>query len=108
MFLIVSKYLVPKGFSAITAFPFVMLRDNFSKDNSVLINHEKIHIRQQIELLILPFYILYFLDFLIKLIIYKDKNRAYNNVGFEREAYDNENNPDYLKSRTFWRFFLYI
>jgi hypothetical protein len=108
MYLIVSKYLVPKGFRAITAYPFVMLRDDSYKDNSVLINHERIHIRQQIEMLILPFYVFYFFDFLIKLIIYRNRNRAYNNVGFEREAYDNERNPDYLKSRPFWRFLLYL
>lgn len=29
---------------------------------------------------------------------------AYKNISFEREAYKNENDPNYLKSRPFWNF----
>jgi hypothetical protein len=36
-------------------FPFVIVGDALDKENSVLVNHEKIHIRQQLELLVLPF-----------------------------------------------------
>jgi len=41
---------------AITLWPFVFIRDH---GDEVTINHEKIHLRQQVELLILGFYLLY-------------------------------------------------
>ena len=108
MFLIVSKYLISKKYRGFTFFPFIIIRNGFDKTDKVLINHEKIHIRQQLELLILPFYIWYFTDFLIKTILYKDSNKAYRNIIFEREAYANEKDLDYLKSRSFWKFLNYL
>ena len=108
MFLIVSKYLISKKYRGFTFYPFIIIRNDFDKTDRVLINHEKIHIRQQLELLILPFYIWYFLDFLIKIIRYKDSNKAYRNIIFEREAYAKEKDLDYLKSRSFWKFLKYF
>ena len=108
MFVIVSRYLIPKGFRGITLFPFIVVSENDLKQNAVMINHEKIHIRQQIELLVLPFFIWYGIEFLIRWLIYKDKNAAYRNISFEREAYVNEKDLNYLKQRSFWRFLNYI
>ena len=108
MFVIVSRYLIPKGFRGITLFPFVIVSEKDLKQNSVMINHEKIHIRQQLELLILPFFIWYGIEFLVRLIIYRDRNAAYRNVSFEREAYANEKDLNYLKQRSFWRFLNYL
>ena len=104
MFVIVSKYLIPKGFQGITLFPFIILSQPHLKQNLAVINHEKIHIRQQLELLILPFFIWYSLEFLCRLIQYKDAKIAYLNISFEREAYKNEKDLNYLKQRTFWKF----
>lgn len=108
MILIVSKYLMPKRFKAIALFPFIVIRDNFETNNLVLINHEKIHLRQQLELLIIPFYVLYFIDYILKIILFKDKNKAYKNILFEREAYLNEENLDYLQTRPFWNWTRYL
>ena len=108
MILIVSKYLIPKGYRGLTFFPFVILKFADAKEDTALLNHENIHLRQQLELLILPFYIWYFLDFGIKFLRYNDKNKAYRNIIFEREAYANENDLDYLKSRSFWSFLKYV
>ncbi|QBZ96629.1 hypothetical protein [Flavobacterium sangjuense] len=108
MFVIVSRYLIPKGFRGITLFPFIIVSEHDLKQNPVMINHEKIHIRQQIELLILPFFIWYGLEFLIRWIIYKDKNTAYRNISFEKEAYANEKDLYYLKQRSFWKFLSYL
>ncbi len=108
MILIVSKYLIPKGFRGMTVFPFVVVRDQNAQDYLALMNHERIHLRQQLELLVLPFFVLYGLDYLAKLIRYRDKDKAYRNVVFEREAYQNENDLDYLKSRSFWKFLKYV
>jgi hypothetical protein len=108
MILIVFKYLTPRGFRGLTFYPFVFLADKDDKLNKVFINHERIHIRQQIELLILLFYLWYFTEYLFRLIQYKDRKQAYFNISFEREAYKNEKNLNYLKSRPFWRFFKYL
>jgi hypothetical protein len=108
MILIVSKYLIPRGFQGLTVFPFVVVRDRKAQDYLVLMNHEHIHLRQQLELLVLPFFVIYVLDYLVKLMRYRNKDRAYRNVIFEREAYQNENDLDYLKSRSFWRFLKYF
>jgi hypothetical protein len=108
MILIISKYLVPKGFRGLTVFPFVVVRDRNTQDYLVLMNHERIHLRQQLELLVLPFFVIYGLDYLVKLIRYHDRNLAYRNVVFEREAYENENDLEYLKSRSFWKFLKYV
>lgn len=85
----------------ITIFPFIFLSSSRkNKDNSILINHERIHIVQQLELLIVPFFILYFLNYIINLFKYRFNHRkAYYYIMFEQEAYNNEDNLDYLKNR---------
>lgn len=104
MFVIVSRYLVPKGFGGLTIFPFILLGNKSHVADAVYINHEKIHLRQQLEMLILPFFIWYGCEFLIRWIQYKTKADAYKNISFEREAYQKEAKLDYLASRSFWAF----
>jgi hypothetical protein len=108
MFVIVSKYLIPKGFRGITLYPFIIVSQIDLKQNEVMINHEKIHIRQQIELLIVPFFICYGIEFLVKWIFSEDINTAYRNISFEKEAYANEKDLNYLKQRSFWKFLKYF
>lgn len=70
-------------------------------------NHEEIHLQQQKELLVLPFYILYIGNYLFNLAKYREHHRAYLNICFEREAYENEYNLQYLPKRRFWAFWRY-
>lgn len=106
--IIISKYLIPKGYNGLTLFPFVLLRSKQLKCNSVLLNHERIHLRQQLELLVLPFYIIYFFEFIFRFIHFKNWDLAYRNISFERECYSNECDLGYLKHRKFWSFLKYI
>ena len=106
--IVVSKVLVPKGFNGLTVFPFVFLKSKVLKGDVVLINHERIHLRQQLELLILPFFIWYLLEYLFRLLKTKKRHIAYRNISFEREAYTKEKDLDYLKTRPFWRFIFYL
>lgn len=108
MFLIVAKYLIPKGYRGMTVFPFVFLKYHLDKENPVFVNHEKIHLQQQLEVLIFPFYFFYFLEYIIRLIQYKNRDLAYQNISFEREAYANETDLNYLKNRPFFGFLNYI
>lgn len=108
MFVIVAKYLIPKGYSGLTLFPFIILTHESDKANPILINHETIHIRQQLQLLIVPFFVWYGLEFLIRFIQFRNWKQAYQNISFEREAYSNESNLNYLGEMSFWSFLKYI
>lgn len=108
MFLIVTKYLIPKGYRGMAVFPFVLMKYDLDKVNLTFVNHEKIHLRQQAELFIIPFFVWYFMEFLIRLIQYKNKDLAYRNISFEREAYAKETDLNYLKNRSFFQFLNYI
>ena len=108
MLLIVTKYLIPKGYRGLTVFPFVFVKYDVDKKNRIFVNHEKIHLRQQLELLILPFFIWYLLEYCIRLVQYRNANLAYRNISFEREAYENESDLEYLKNRMFFSFRDYL
>ncbi|PRZ25216.1 hypothetical protein [Flavobacterium granuli] len=108
MYLIVSKYLLPKGFRGLTAFPFVFLKYSQDKENLIFINHEKIHLRQQLEMLVIPFFIWYFLEYFIRLLQFRNRDLAYRNISFEREAYAHELELGYLEKRSFFRFVKYL
>jgi hypothetical protein len=105
---IVSKYLVPKGYLAITIWPFIFVRNKGLKDVDSLISHEKIHLKQQLELLILLFYIWYGIEYLVHYIKYKDHLKAYRSISFEVEANTYENDLDYLNTRKLFSWFKYL
>jgi hypothetical protein len=89
-------------------FPFILVKTKSLKLDKTVINHENIHLRQQLELLLIPFYILYLLNYVLNLLYYMHHDKAYRNIVFEREAYANERNLNYLQKRRFcsWvRFF---
>ena len=73
-----------------------------------MMQHEKIHIRQQMELLILPFFIWYGIEYFIRILQYKNMHLAYRNISFEREAYANESQNNFLQNRKFWNFLKYL
>ncbi|MCS6821014.1 MAG: hypothetical protein NZ551_04010 [Microscillaceae bacterium] len=95
-------------FAAVALFPFILIKEKNFATNRYLINHELIHFRQQIELLILPFYLLYGLFFLYNWLVYWDSQRAYYEICFEREAYQNEDNLNYLQTRPLWAWIKYL
>jgi hypothetical protein len=78
-----------------TFFPFVFIRKEASK---FLVNHEKIHLRQHLEMLIIFFYLIYGVHYLV--LRFKNKHKdAYRKICFEQEAYTNQSNLEYLKTR---------
>ena len=106
--IIVFPRLIAKSFSAVTIFPFIFLKNHQAKKDYVLINHEKIHIRQQLELLWMGFFVWYIIEYFIRLIYYRNSYLAYKNISFEREAYRYENDLDYLKKRNFFAFLNFL
>lgn len=83
-------------------FPFILVKTAGLKTNKIILNHENIHLRQQLELLLLPFYLIYLLNYLLNLLYYLNHGRAYRNIVFEREAYTHERNLQYLPKRKLW------
>ena len=93
---------IPRVNRAMSLFPFVLVRKGMS--NPVLIQHERIHLVQQLELLILPFYLWYLAEYLWHRLKGKNHMDAYMAISFEREAYQYERDPNYLANRPFWAF----
>ena len=70
----------------------------------VTINHEKIHTAQMKELAYVFFYLFYVLEWVVRLFQYGLSTRAYYNISFEREAYANQTDMNYLSSRRAFSF----
>ncbi|QIE60272.1 hypothetical protein G5B37_12080 [Rasiella rasia] len=108
MIVVVNRFLLRKGFNGITLWPFVVLRKREMMNDCRLLNHERIHLRQQAELLVVFFYIWYGAEFLLRWFQYKNRYEAYRNISFEREAYTNEKDLHYCKQRSFWGFLEFV
>ncbi|MEZ0541538.1 hypothetical protein [Fibrella arboris] len=90
--------------NGMTIWPFVLVKR--PNPSAQLLNHERIHLRQQLELGIVPFYLWYFAEYgywRARGLAHYD---AYRAICFEREAFANEGNLMYLNKRRFWAFLL--
>lgn len=89
------------GFSAINLLGVLFVHHGVYL-SSEMMNHERIHTAQQREMLFVFFYLVYLVEWLVRLPM---RGNAYRNISFEREAYANQRNLDYLESRPFfaWR-----
>lgn len=96
---IIYNNIIPfKGFTAINLFGVLFVRAN-NRIDKYIINHETIHTRQIKELFYFPFYIIYFLEWIVRMIQKRDFYKAYRAISFEKEAYENESDLNYLKNR---------
>ena len=106
MKIIYNKIIPWQGFKAINLFGFLFVRSNLLKDRDI--NHEAIHSEQMKELLWIPFYIWYLIEFMIKLWWFLDGSKAYKRVSFEVEAYMHQDDLDYLKNRKRYNWIKYV
>ena len=101
---IIRNNIIPfSGYKAMNLFGVLFVRGNARIDD-ITLNHEKIHTAQIKEMLYVFFYVWYVIEWLIRL----PKGNAYRNISFEREAYDNQYDLNYLKSRRRFVFLKYI
>lgn len=115
---VIRSSIIPcKGFAAINIFGVVFVRKEILPQRDItlhdwdkMLNHELIHTAQMKELLYLPFYLIYGIEWLIRLAMYRNTKEAYRNISFEREAYDMQNNFYYIidKERKPYAFLKYI
>lgn len=122
MKIIRNKFIPFPGYKAINLFGVLFVKNN-AKIDGVTINHESIHSRQFVELMVLfavatvfirwwlpvfapfAFYVWYIVEWLIRLF---KKGNAYRNISFEREAYANQGDFSYLKGRGWFNFLKYL
>lgn len=94
---IIYNNIIPfKGFAAINLFGILFVRKGV-RVTERMINHETIHTAQIREMLYIFFYLWYITEWFVKLFFYGLK--AYRNISFEREAYKNDNDRNYLSER---------
>ena len=116
-----NKYIPLPGNKCIFLFGILFVKNN-AKIDDVTINHESIHSRQFVELMALSavvliiiqwwliffapfaFYVWYAIEWLVRL----PKGNAYRSISFEREAYTNENDMEYLSNRKHFAFMKYL
>lgn len=90
------RFFTGKSVIGVTLAPFgIYLKKDYLKDPRI-IRHELTHWKQQMEMLIIPFYLWYLIEWCIRLFM---KGNAYRNISFEREAYNNDKKIYYLDKR---------
>lgn len=107
MKIIRNKFIPFKGYIAITIGNIIFVRKEYEVTD-ILINHESIHYEQEKELGYVGFYLLYILEYLYNRIKYKNGRTAYHNISFEKEAYDNQRDLDYIPNRKKFSWLKYL
>lgn len=102
----ISVTKLPFGGAAIALFPFVFYKQHC--DSVHIRQHERTHLYQQLEMLVLPFYIWYLVEFCLRRIQYNSWYLAYRNISFEREVYSNDRKENYLRNRKIYSWIKYM
>ena len=101
---VIYNNIIPfKGFKAINLFGICFVRKGL-KMMPQDYNHEKIHTAQMKELWYVGFYLLYFIEWVYRLIFHT--GTAYRGISFEREAFEKMYDYGYLERRpkfAMWR-----
>lgn len=111
MKIVYSKYIPFKGFFAINLFGILIVRKD--KDGSCpkvsrrTLYHESIHTEQMKEMLYVFFYMWYFIEWVLRLVLPPYKT-AYRDISLEEEARANQDNPEYLKNRRHYSWIEYL
>ncbi len=94
-----------KGYFAINLCGVVFSRSRLNEKEK---RHEYIHTLQQREMLFVGFFLWYLAEWAVKFIVYRNKDVAYRNISFEREAYDNEGDKEYPTKRRHYAWWEYM
>jgi len=98
---LVKKLPLGKNYYAICLFGFILSVRPLSATE---LNHELIHAAQQKELLYIPFFLWYGIEWLFLFLKYRNWEKAYFHIRFEQEAYHHQADLDYLKHRKHFRY----
>lgn len=106
MKIIKNKWIPFGSYSTINLFGILFTKSDYLSEKTI--NHESIHTAQMKEMFYLPFYIWYGVEYLIIRFFHKTQNDGYHDISFEEEAYNNDDNIDYLKNRKPFAWLEYI
>ena len=102
---VIRNKIIPfSGYKAINLFGVLFVRGDAKVDEKT-IRHESIHTAQMQEMLYIFFYLWYVVEWVVRLFM---KGNAYRRISFEREAYENEGDLDYLSDRTWFAWIEYL
>ena len=93
---IVRRWLLGSNYYAICLFGLILAARPLS---AIELNHERIHAAQQRELLWLPFFMWYGVEWLWYFIRFRNGEKAYFHIRFEQEAYRHQSDLSYLRNR---------
>ena len=99
-----NKFIPFPRYKAINLFGVLFVRGDAKVDEKT-IRHESIHTAQMQEMLYIFFYLWYVVEWVVRLFM---KGNAYRRISFEREAYENEGDLDYLSDRTWFAWIEYL
>lgn len=107
---LVYNNIIPfKGYLAMCVFPFIFVRKDARALKTTDINHETIHGKQQIEMLLVLFFVWYGIEWFVRWVAYGfDCHLAYKNISFEQEAYLHEDDLIYLNNRKLFASWQYL
>lgn len=89
-------------------FPFIFVRSE-EFDVPWVVDHERIHHRQEIETLFVGLAVLSLIEFVYaRFVLKKNKMQSYLYTSAEQEAYLHMNNPNYLQERKIWALFKFV
>lgn len=105
--MIINNSIIPfgKDYTAINLFGVIFAKERLSEHE---IRHERIHTLQQREMLFLPFFLWYVVEWGIRLVLYRNMHKAYRNISFEREAYANQRDVNYNQHRRLFAWMKYL
>lgn len=103
----INKYIPLKGYEAMAIWPFFFISKGCQIDDKDM-RHEYIHAEQQKEMLWIGFFLWYGAEWLIRLIIYRNKKEAYYNISLEQEAYISQWTNNYLDGRKHYAWTQYL
>jgi hypothetical protein len=88
------------GYAGLSLGPFIFIAG--ATASARLLNHERIHWRQQREMLFVGQWVWYGVEYLARRLRGGGHAKAYRAISFEREAYGNQENLSYLATRRRW------
>lgn len=105
--IIVKNKIIPFGsYTTINLFGILFTKSDYL--SPITINHERIHTKQMLELLIVGYYIWYIIEYIIVRFCHKKQNDAYHDISFEEEAHNNDTNLHYLDNRKHFAWWKYV
>lgn len=105
--IIVKNKIIPFGsYSTINLFGILFTKSDYL--SPITINHERIHTKQMLELLIVGYYLWYIIEYIIVRFCHRKQNDAYHDISFEEEAHNNDNNLHYLDNRKHFAWRKYV